>query len=57
MSQTLTLSQWDLSVTNTSKSAFCLFTLLPSFFFRYKALGTAEQRRRGVKCKLYVKVR
>lgn len=48
--------QWELSVTNSSQSAYCLFTLLPSFFYRYHALGNAEQQRRGVKCKLYAKV-
>jgi cell cycle checkpoint control protein RAD9A len=49
-------NQWELSVTNSSKSAFCLFTLKPSFFSRYKATGTPDQQRRGVKCQLYAKV-
>lgn len=48
--------QWELAVTNSSKSAYCLFTLKPAFFSRYKSLGTAAQQRRCVECKLYVKV-
>jgi hypothetical protein len=43
-------------VTNSSKSAFCLFKLQPRFFSRYKALGTPSEQRKGVKCKLLVKV-
>lgn len=48
--------QWELAVTNSSKSAYCLFSLLPSFFSKFRAVGTAEQQRRGVNCQLYVKV-
>lgn len=48
--------QWELSVTNSSKSAYCLFSLTPSFFSRFKAHGDAARQRRGVKCQLYVKV-
>lgn len=45
-------------MTNSTKSAFCLFKLKPSFFCRFKALGdTTVSRRRGVKCQLLVKVR
>lgn len=50
------ISQWELSVTNSSKSAYCLFSLTPSFFSRFKAHGDAARQRRGVKCQLYVKV-
>ncbi|KAK8849459.1 hypothetical protein IAR55_004792 [Kwoniella newhampshirensis] len=41
---------WELSVTNSSKSAFCLFKLDKSFFCRWE-----PKQRRGVKCRLLVK--
>ena len=48
--------QWELAVTNSTKSAFCLFKLKPKFFCRYRALGNNALQRRGVKCQLLVKV-
>jgi hypothetical protein len=51
-------AQWELAVTNSTKSAFCLFKLKPEFFCRYKALGVNNvAKRKGVKCQLLVKVR
>ncbi|WWD20083.1 hypothetical protein CI109_104557 [Kwoniella shandongensis] len=41
---------WELSVTNSSKSAFCLFKLDKSFFCRWE-----PKQRKGVKCRLLVK--
>lgn len=54
--------QWELAVTNSTKSAFFLAKLRPKhgvedgFFFRYKTTGSPVQQRRGVKCVLLVKV-
>ncbi|WWC73450.1 uncharacterized protein I206_107420 [Kwoniella pini CBS 10737] len=45
-----TQRHWELSVTNSSKSAFCLFKLDKSFFGRWNT-----RRRKSVKCKLLVK--
>ncbi|ORX37984.1 Rad9-domain-containing protein [Kockovaella imperatae] len=47
---------WELAVTNSTRSAFCLFKLRPSFFCRYKALGAPSEQRKGVTCQLLVKV-
>ncbi|WVQ96212.1 hypothetical protein IAU59_003316 [Kwoniella sp. CBS 9459] len=41
---------WEMSVTNSSKSAFCLFKLEKSFFCRWD-----PKTRKGVKCRLLVK--
>ncbi|WRT69439.1 uncharacterized protein IL334_006425 [Kwoniella shivajii] len=41
---------WEMSATNSSKSAFCLFKLDKSFFCRWDHTGS-----RGVKCRLLVK--
>ncbi|OCF61730.1 hypothetical protein L486_01390 [Kwoniella mangroviensis CBS 10435] len=41
---------WELSVTNSNKSAFCLFKLDKTFFDRWSA-----KSRRGIKCQLLVK--
>ncbi|ORY34976.1 Rad9-domain-containing protein [Naematelia encephala] len=46
---------WEMAVTNSSKSAFCLFKLRKEFFCRWKPQGTSVQQRRGVKCRLLVK--
>ena len=45
-------------MTNSTKSAFFIAKLKPSFFSRYKPLGeTNVEKRRGVRCQLYAKVR
>ncbi|WWD04096.1 hypothetical protein V865_002161 [Kwoniella europaea PYCC6329] len=41
---------WELSVTNSNKSAFCLFKLDKKFFNRWSA-----KSRKGIKCQLLVK--
>ncbi|WWC93071.1 uncharacterized protein L201_008036 [Kwoniella dendrophila CBS 6074] len=41
---------WEMSVTNSSKSAFCLFKLQENFFCRWNA-----KSRKAIKCKLLVK--
>ncbi|WVF68677.1 hypothetical protein IAT40_003449 [Kwoniella sp. CBS 6097] len=41
---------WEMSATNSSKSAFCLFKLDKSFFCRWD-----PKTRKGVKCRLLVK--
>ncbi|OCF37047.1 hypothetical protein I316_00952 [Kwoniella heveanensis BCC8398] len=41
---------WEMSVTNSSKSAFCLFKLEKSFFCRWD-----PKTKKGVKCRLLVK--
>ncbi|KAL1408287.1 hypothetical protein Q8F55_005093 [Vanrija albida] len=46
---------WELAATNSSKSAYCLVSLQPAFFSKYRPLGSAAEQRRGVKCQLYVK--
>lgn len=43
-------------MTNSTKSAYVCFTLEPSFFSKYKAVGDPTEQRRGVKCQLYAKV-
>lgn len=43
-------------MTNSTKSAYCLFKLQPRFFSRWKALGSPRAQRRGVQCQLLVKV-
>ena len=45
-------------MTNSTKSAFFIAKLKPAFFSRYKPLGeTNVEKRRGVRCQLYAKVR
>ncbi|KAK4685786.1 hypothetical protein P7C73_g4354, partial [Tremellales sp. Uapishka_1] len=57
-------TRWELSVTNSSKSAYCLFKLehhesatkRPSgFFSKYKLSGNERQKRSGIKCQILVK--
>lgn len=44
-------------MTNSTKSAYCLFKLQPNFFSRYKLRGSLPAQRKGVKCQLLAKVR
>lgn len=45
-----------MAVHNSSKTAYCHFTLSPDFFSKYKIDGTPAQQREGIKCMLHVKV-
>lgn len=48
--------RWELSVTNSSNTAYSRITLRPSFFSQYRPLGNKAARQRGISCKLHVKV-
>lgn len=45
-----------MSTVNSSKTAFCLFSLAHEGFEKYKMTGKATTSLEGIKCKLQVKV-
>lgn len=45
-----------MSAMNTNKSAYALFKLYKTFFTRWSPLRSTVRQRKGMKCKLAVKV-
>lgn len=48
--------QLRLAVVNQTKSAFCLVTLEPEFFHKYRLVGTRYEEPKDIRCQLLVKV-